>query len=126
VRYILACAIDARGVDGVDLVRRDQHRQIGGCEAMANAMPDAGQEVDSYRRVEVITGERRRLRWTGEERARGGELEEGASICEVARRNGVSRGLLTMATSGCGGGGRQGAKLRADSNWRRKSMARQL
>ena len=32
---------------------------------MANAMLDARQEGDSYRRVEVITGERRRRRWTG-------------------------------------------------------------
>ena len=37
---------------------------------MANAMLDARQEDDSYRRVEVITGERRRRRWTGEEKAR--------------------------------------------------------
>lgn len=39
---------------------------------MANAMLDARQEGDSYRRVEVITGERRR--WTGEEKARIVEL----------------------------------------------------
>ncbi|MET4391793.1 transposase [Bradyrhizobium sp. F1.4.3] len=65
---------------------------------MANAMLDARQEVDSYRRVEVITGERRRRRWTGEEKARiaAESFEEGANISEVARRNGVSRGLLTV------------------------------
>ncbi|WP_404655250.1 transposase [Bradyrhizobium sp. USDA 336] len=64
---------------------------------MANAMLDARQEGDSYRRVEVITGERRR-RWTSEEKARivAESFEEGANISEVARRNGVSRGLLTV------------------------------
>ena len=65
---------------------------------MANAMLDARQEDDCYRRVEVITGERRRRRWTGEEKARivAESFEEGANISEVARRNGVSRGLLTV------------------------------
>jgi transposase len=65
---------------------------------MANAMLDARQEGDSYRRVEVITGDRRRRRWTGEEKARiaAESFEEGANISEVARRNGVSRGLLTV------------------------------
>jgi len=65
---------------------------------MRNAMLDARQEGDSYRRVEVITGERRRRRWTGEEKARivAESFEEGANISEVARRNGVSRGLLTV------------------------------
>lgn len=65
---------------------------------MANAMLDARQEDDSYRRVEVITGERRRRQWTAEEKARivAESSEEGANISEVARRNGVSRGLLTV------------------------------
>ncbi|MDH2348305.1 transposase [Bradyrhizobium sp. SSUT77] len=65
---------------------------------MANAILDARHEGDSYRRVEVITGERRRRRWTGEEKARiaAESFEEGANISEVARRNGVSRGLLTV------------------------------
>jgi transposase len=64
---------------------------------MANAMLDARQEGDSYRRVEVITGERRRRRWTGEEKARivAESFEEGGNISEVARRNGIARGLLT-------------------------------
>ena len=65
---------------------------------MANAMLDARQEGDSYRRVEVITGERRRRRWTSEEKVRiaAESFEEGANVSEVARRNGVSRGLLTV------------------------------
>nr|WP_283816860.1 transposase [Bradyrhizobium liaoningense] len=61
-------------------------------------MLDARQEGDSYRRVEVITGERRRRRWTGAEKARivAESFEEGVNISEVARRNGVARGLLTV------------------------------
>jgi transposase len=65
---------------------------------MADAMLDARQEGDSYRRIEVITGQRRRRRWTAQEKARivGESFEEGANISEVARRNGVVRGLLTV------------------------------
>nr|WP_256375225.1 MULTISPECIES: transposase [Bradyrhizobium] len=59
-------------------------------------MLHARQEGDSYRRVEVITGQRRRC--TGEEKARivAESFEEGANISEVARCNGVARGLLTV------------------------------
>ena len=65
---------------------------------MADAMLDARQEGGSYRRIEVITGERRRRRWTAEEKARivAESFEEGANISEVARRNGVVRRLLTV------------------------------
>ena len=65
---------------------------------MANAMLDARQEGGSYRRIEVITGQRRRRRWTAEEKARivAESFEKGANISEVARRNGVVRGLLTV------------------------------
>ena len=65
---------------------------------MADAMLDARQEGDSYRRIEVITGERRRRRWTAQEKARivAESFEEGANISEVARRHGVVRGLLTV------------------------------
>ena len=65
---------------------------------MSNAMLDARQESDSYRRIEVITGQRRRRRWTAQEKARivAESFEEGANISEVARRNGVVRGLLTV------------------------------
>ena len=64
---------------------------------MANAMLDARHEGDSYRRIEVITGHRRRRQWAAEEKARivAESLEEGANISEVARRHGVVRGLLT-------------------------------
>ena len=65
---------------------------------MANAMLDARQEGDSYRRIEVITGQRQRRRWTAQEKARivAESFEEGANISEVARRHGVVRGLLTV------------------------------
>jgi transposase len=65
---------------------------------MADAMLDARQEGDAYRRIEVITGQRRRRRWTAEEKTRivAESFEEGANISEVARRNGVVRGLLTV------------------------------
>ena len=64
---------------------------------MANAMLDARQEGDSYRRIEVITGQRRRRRWMAEEKARiiAESFETDANISEVARRHGVARGLLT-------------------------------
>jgi transposase len=54
---------------------------------MANAMLDARQEDGAYRRVELITGRRRRRRWTAEEKARivAESFEEGANISEVAR-----------------------------------------
>src|SRR5512143_3270165 len=65
---------------------------------MADAMLDAREEVDSYRRIEVITGRRRRRRWTTEEKLRivAESLEADANISEVARRHGVARGLLTV------------------------------
>ncbi|MGZ6285758.1 MAG: IS66-like element accessory protein TnpA [Ktedonobacterales bacterium] len=65
---------------------------------MSNAMLDARQEGDSYRRIEVISGQRRRRRWTAHEKARivAESFEEGANISEVARRHGVVRGLLTV------------------------------
>ena len=56
---------------------------------MANAMLDARQEDGAYRRVELITGQRRRRRWTAEEKARivAESFEEGANISEIARRH---------------------------------------
>jgi transposase len=70
------------------------HELIVGSESVA----DARQEGGSYRRIELITGERRRRQWTAEEKARivAESFEEGANISEVARRNGVVRGLLTV------------------------------
>src|ERR1700756_2070936 len=67
-------------------------------DAMHEGMLDARQEGGSYRRIEVITGQRRRRHWTAEEKARivAESFEEGANISEVARRHGVVRGLLTV------------------------------
>ena len=67
-------------------------------DAMHEAMLDARQEGGSYRRIEVITGQRRRRQWTAEEKARivAESYEEGANISEVALRHGVVRGLLTV------------------------------
>jgi transposase len=60
-------------------------------------MHQARHDGDSYQRVEVITGRRRRRDWSDEEKAR--ILAESAdpevNISEVARRNGVNRGLLS-------------------------------
>jgi transposase len=65
---------------------------------MTNAMLDARREDGAYRRVELITGQRRRHRWTAEEKARivAESFENGANISEVGRRHGVARGLLTI------------------------------
>jgi transposase len=65
---------------------------------MANAMVDAMHDDSVYRRVEVITGRRRRRDWPDEEKSRivGETLGANVNISAVARRNGVSRGLLTV------------------------------
>jgi transposase len=49
-----------------------------------------------YRRVELITGRKRRRDWTVDEKAEilSACLAPGSKIAEVARRYGVSRGLL--------------------------------
>jgi transposase len=61
-------------------------------------MHQSRHDAASYQRVEVITGRRRRRDWSDEEKAR--ILAESAdaevNISEVARRNGVSRGLLNV------------------------------
>jgi transposase len=61
-------------------------------------MHQARHDADSYRRVEVITGVRRRREWSDAEKARivAESADPAAVISEVARRNGVSRGLLTV------------------------------
>jgi transposase len=65
---------------------------------MANSMLDARHEDGAYRRVEVITGRRRRRQWTSEEKAEivAESFEGGANISDVARRHGMARGLLTV------------------------------
>ena len=65
---------------------------------MADTMLEARNEGRTYRRVEVITGRRRRQSWRAAEKARivMESLDPEANISEIARRNGVSRGLLTV------------------------------
>ena len=65
-------------------------------DAMFEAMVETMHEGDAYRRVEVITGRRRRLDWTADQKARivAESFQPGANISEVARRNGGNRGLL--------------------------------
>ena len=55
-------------------------------------------DADSYRRVELITGASKRRRWSDAEKARivAESAGAGVNISEVARRNGVSRGLLNV------------------------------
>ena len=61
-------------------------------------MHQSRHDADSYQRVEVITGRRRRRDWSDEEKARilAESADPGVNISEVARRNGVSRGLLNV------------------------------
>ena len=61
-------------------------------------MHQARHDADSYRRVELITGASKRRRWSDAEKARivAESAETGVNISEVARRNGVSRGLLNV------------------------------
>jgi transposase len=49
-----------------------------------------------YRRIELITGRRKRRTWSDEDKAEiiAASAEPGANISDVARRYGVSRGLL--------------------------------
>ena len=61
-------------------------------------MHQSRHDADSYQRVEVITGRRRRRDWTDSEKARilAESCDPEVNISEVARRNGVSRGLLNV------------------------------
>lgn len=53
-------------------------------------------QQSGYRRVEVITGQQRRRQWSDEEKARivAESFLPGANVSGVARRHGVSGGLL--------------------------------
>jgi transposase len=61
-----------------------------------DAMHQARHEDRAYRRIELITGGRRRRSWTAEEKDEilAASAEPHANISEVARRFGVNRGLL--------------------------------
>src|SRR4051812_26548081 len=53
-------------------------------------------EGDEYRRIELITGSRRRRQWTAEAKAAAvaESLKPGINVSALARRCGVNRGLL--------------------------------
>jgi transposase len=56
---------------------------------------DSHEDVE-YRRVELITGRKRRRDWTEDEKAEilAASVAPGSKVAQVARRYGVSRGLL--------------------------------
>ena len=61
-----------------------------------DAMHQHRHEAASDRRIELITGVRRRRRWTHEEKTEivAVSLRPGVNISDVARHHGVNRGLL--------------------------------
>ena len=61
-----------------------------------NSSFTASTMAGDFRRVEVITGTARRRTWSSREKARlvTESLEPGASVSQIARRNGVSPGQL--------------------------------
>lgn len=63
---------------------------------MGDASLDASHQASTYQRIELITGEARRRRWTAEEKATivAESLQRGAQVSEIARRHGVNRGLV--------------------------------
>jgi transposase len=69
---------------------------------MANAILDARQEDGGYRGVELITGQRRRRRWTAEEKTRiaGGLLVQcdGYQVYEQLVGPKFSNGRLTLVS----------------------------
>ncbi len=67
-------------------------------DARLDGWVEARNEARDYRRVEVITGRRRRREWSAEEKARivAESAAPGANVSEVARRHGMNRGLLTV------------------------------
>lgn len=82
---------------------------------MADVWPEVRQDGDAYQRIELITGRRRRQVWSGEQKARilAESVEPGANISEVARRNGVNRGLLTTWRRMAGLGSQAGVAPKA-------------
>lgn len=63
-----------------------------------DARPEGRNGASDYRRIELITGRRRRRDWSDDEKARiiAESAKPGANISAVARRHDVSRGLLTV------------------------------
>ncbi|MDR3489640.1 MAG: transposase [Bradyrhizobium sp.] len=67
-------------------------------EDSVDAMHQDMHEASDYRRIEVITGRRKRRSWTVAEKAKivATSAEPGVNISDVARRWGVNRGLLSV------------------------------
>ncbi len=67
-------------------------------KATLDVRPEGRNEASDYRRIELITGRRRRREWSDDEKARiiAESAEPGANISAVARRHELSRGLLTV------------------------------
>ncbi len=65
-------------------------------DASFDARHQDSHQAGSYRRIELITGEPRRRRWSEAEKARilAESFEPGAKVSEVALRHGVNRALL--------------------------------
>src|SRR4051794_22090206 len=63
---------------------------------LINAMHQHRHEGDEYRRIELITGSRRRRQWTAEAKAAvvAESLKPGINVSALARRCGVNRALL--------------------------------
>ena len=80
----------------------DRHLEDEVAELVGRESPDARHQHsaedigDDYRRIELITGRRRRRDWTLEEKAEilAASMEPGRTVTEVADRYQVSRGLL--------------------------------
>lgn len=66
--------------------------------AMLQDRVQARYQGGAYQRVEVITGRQRRASWSADDKARivSESMNPSANISEVARRNGVNRGLLNV------------------------------
>jgi transposase len=81
----------------------DGHPETEMADLAVHERPDASDQHsaedkggDDYRRVELITGRRRRRDWSPEEKAEilAASMEPGCSVTDVAARYHVSRGLL--------------------------------
>jgi transposase len=71
-----------------------------------NVMHQYRHEADEYRRIELIAGVVRRRRWSAAEKAAAvaESLQPGINVSMVARRHGVSRGLLQKWRQAANGG----------------------
>ena len=81
-------------------------------DAMLEVMDEARHE-GTYRRIEVITGQRQRRNWTDEEKAciLAESAERDVNISAVARRWGINRGLLNVWRRDAGVTSRRSAKI---------------